>query len=122
MPFRVIAHYESAIEDPERRGAIYENVIGARKNPKIRHKVKNESAVRKGHDLIRFAIHRKKSLDDEDKLLLFGLYKCPVHKDNNCPSPRSCEYLAGYMKQYNKWIKDSYRRESFISGPQDTGQ
>jgi hypothetical protein len=120
VPFRVIAHYESAIKDPERREAIYENVIGARKNPKVRRKVKGESAVRKGHDLIHIAIHRKKSLDVEDRLSLFGDFKCPVHEGNDCPG--DCKYLAGLMKKYKKWFKDSYRRESFIRESWDTAQ
>ena len=120
VPFRVIAHYEEVIKDPERRESIYENMIGARKNPKIRRKVKGESAVRKGHDLIQFAIHRKKSLDVEDRLSLFGDFKCLVHVGNDCPG--DCEYLAGFMKKYKKWFKDSYRRESFIREPRDTAQ
>jgi hypothetical protein len=126
VPFRVIAYYESAIEDPERREAIYEKVIDTRKNPKVRHKVKGESAARKGHDLILFAIHRKKSLDVEDRLSLFGVFKCPVHKDikcsDNCEYIDTCEYVAGFIKKYNKWFKDSYRRESFIREPRDTAQ
>lgn len=97
VPFRVIAYYESAIEDPERREAIYENVIGARKNPKVRRKVKGESAVRKGHDLIHIAIHRKKSLDVEDRLSLFGVFKCPIHEGNDCP--RDCKYSAEFIKK-----------------------
>ena len=119
VPFRVIANYESVIEDPERREAIYENVIGARRNPKVRHRVKGESAVRKGYDLIHFAIHRKKSLDEEDKLLLFGLFECPIHKGNTCPG--DCEYLAGFIKKYEKWFKDSYRGGTPIE-PRDTDQ
>jgi hypothetical protein len=103
LPFRVIAHYESIIEDPERREAIYENVIGARKNPKVRHKVKGESAVRKGHDLILYAIHRKKGLDVEDKLALFGPFKCPIHEGNECPA--DCKHAAEYIKDYQKWFK-----------------
>lgn len=120
VPFRVIAYYESAIEDPERREAIYENVIGARKNPKVRRKVKGESAVRKGHDLIHIAIHRKKSLDVEDRLSLFGVFKCPIHEGNDCP--RDCKYSAEFIKKYKKWFKDSCRRESFIQEPRDTAQ
>jgi hypothetical protein len=120
VPFRVIAYYELGIGEPETRDAIYENVIGARKNPKVRHKVKGESKVRKGHDLIYFAFHRKKFLDDEDKILLFGLFKCPIHEDNKCP--RGCKYLAEFMRKYNKWFKDSYRRESFNPEPRDTAQ
>jgi len=120
VPFRVIAHYESAIEDPERREAIYEKVIGARKNPKVRRKVKGESAVRKGHDLILFAIHRKKSLDVEDKLALFGPFKCPIHEGNECPV--NCKHAAEYIKDYQKWFKDSYRRETLLREPRDTDQ
>jgi hypothetical protein len=120
MPFRVIAHYESAIKDPEKRESIYENVIGAKKNPKVRHKVKGESAVRKGQDLIHFAIHRKKSLDVEDRLSLFGVFKCPIHEGNECTG--DCKYSSEFMKKYQKWFKDSYRRESFIRGPRDTAQ
>lgn len=120
VPFRVIAHYESAIKDPEKREAIYENVIGARKNPKVRRKVKGESAVRKGHDLIHIAIHRKKSLDVEDRLSLFGVFKCPIHEGNDCR--RDCKYSADFIKKYKKWFKDSYRRESFIREPRDTAQ
>lgn len=120
VPFRVIAHYEEAIKDPERREAIYENVIGARKNPKVRRKVKGESAVRKGHDLIHIAIHRKKSLDVEDRLSLFGVFKCPIHEGNDCR--RDCKYLAGFIKKYNKSFKNSYRRESFIRESWNTAQ
>ena len=120
VPFRVIADYESDIKDPERREEIYENVIGARKNPKVRHKVKGESAVRKGNDLIHIAIHRKKSLDIEDRLSLFGVFKCPIHEGNDCR--RDCKYSAEFIKKYKKWFKDSYRRESFIWEPRDTAQ
>jgi hypothetical protein len=67
VPFRLIAHYESVIEDPERREAVYEKVIGERKNPKVRHQVKSESAIRKGYSLIHLAIHRKKGFSIEDK-------------------------------------------------------
>lgn len=42
VPFRVIAHYESVIEDPEKREAIFKKVIDARKYPKVRSKVKGD--------------------------------------------------------------------------------
>jgi hypothetical protein len=119
VPFRLIDHYESVIEDPARREAIFENVVGARKNPKVRHKVKSESAVRKGHDLICIAIYREKSLDVEDKLSLFGDFKCPIHERNECPD--GCAYTAKFIKRYNKWFKDSYRRESFWAEHRNTG-
>ena len=110
LPFRLIAHYESAIEDPERREIIFEKVIGARKNPKVRKPVKIESAVKKGFALFQLAIHRKKSLDDEDKFSLFKPFKCPDHKDNNC-SP-DCEHFVKWMKDYNKCFKDFCPRET----------
>ena len=109
LPFRLIAHYESVIENPERRMAIFEKVIDARKKPKVRHKVQNESSIRKGHDLIEFAIHRKKELDAEDKLAPVGTLKCPVHGVNNCPL--DCEYLVKWWKDCTKQFKDSCLRE-----------
>ncbi len=113
LAFRVIAHLESTIttiEDPERRKAIFEKVIGGEKPTKIRKKVKTESAVRKGHDLIQFAIHRKKRLDAEDKLPPPEGFKCPVHEGiNNCPL--DCEYLVKWWKDRTKQFKDSCPRE-----------
>lgn len=119
VPFRLIAYYESVIGDPARRETVFENVVGARKTPKVRHKVKSESAVRKGNDLIQSAIHRKKPLDVEDKLSLFGDFKCPIHDRNECPD--DCAYTAEFIKRYNKWFKDSYRRESFVHEHNNTG-
>lgn len=104
VPFRVLADYETAIQDPERREAVFEEVMRARKPPKIREKVKTESTIKKGVALIQFAIHRKRFLDDEDKLLLLGPFKCSVHKGNNCP--RDCKDFAAYLSRYRKWFKD----------------
>jgi hypothetical protein len=113
LAFRVIALLESTIstiEDPERWKAIFEKMIGGRKPTKIRKKVKGESAVRKGHDLIQFAIHRKKRLDAEDKLPPPGGFKCPVHEGiNNCPL--DCEYLVKWWKDRTKQFKDSCPQE-----------
>jgi hypothetical protein len=109
IPFRLIAHYESTISDPEKREAVFEKVIVAKKTPKVRKKVKTESAVTKGHDLILFAIYRKRSVSDEDKVQLFGEYKCPDHEGNNCPV--DCGYLIGWMKSFDRTFKDAYPRE-----------
>lgn len=110
VSFRGIAHYETVYEDQERRVTIFEKVIDAEKKPKVRHKVKSESQVRKGHDLIKFAIHRKKKLNAEDKLALFGTFKCPVHGVNNCPP--ECEYFIKWWKDLTKQFKDSCPRET----------
>lgn len=112
LAFRGIAHLESiisTIEDPERRKAIFEKV---REPTKIRKKVKGESAVKKRVALIQFAIHRKKSLDDEDKMQLTRRpFKCPVHEGiNNCPV--DCEYFVKWWKGRIKQFKDFCPRET----------
>ncbi len=111
LAFRRIALLESTIstiEDQGRLKAIFEKVIGGGEPTKIRKKVKGESAVKKGVALIQLAIHRKKSLDDEDQLP--RPFKCPVHAGiNNCPI--DCKYLVKWVKDRTKKFKDSCPRE-----------
>jgi hypothetical protein len=47
IPFRLIAHYESTIEDQKKREAVFEKVFVAKKTPKVGKKVRTESAVKK---------------------------------------------------------------------------
>jgi hypothetical protein len=110
LPFRLIAHYESAIENPQRREEIFGRVIAANKLPKVRKPTTEESAIKKGAALIRFAIYREKAPSDEDKILLFGDFNCPDHKNNECSL--DCNYLMQWMKSYKKKFKDSYLRET----------
>lgn len=112
LPFRLIAYYESTIIDPDRRKEILENVIRARKNPKVRKEVESESAVKKGVSLIMFAIHREKAPSDQDKILLFGDFNCPDHKDNECSL--DCNYLIEWLGRFDKQFKDSYRRYDLV--------
>lgn len=112
LPFRLIAYYESTIIDPKRRMEILENVIRARKNPKVRKEVESESAVKKGVSLIMFAIHREKAPSDQDKILLFGDFNCPDHKDNECSF--DCKYLIDWLGRFGKQFKDSSLREVLV--------
>ncbi len=104
LPFRLIAHIETQSGYLGEKMNVVQELLTFKRNPKIRHVVKYESAVKKGFALIFYAIHRTRKLDETGKMQLLGSYECPHHEGNTCPS--NCDYLEQWMHTHDKLFKE----------------
>jgi hypothetical protein len=106
LPFRTLAALELWNPTQEKKQEAFEKVLTSNRNQKIREKIKGESNVRNGYNMIYFAVHRKyppKQIQNADCAVVTSKdrYNCPVH-GNKCPLEWS--YL-------NKWYKKEIDKE-----------
>jgi hypothetical protein len=117
LSFRTIAAVNLWNSKPERRDAIFHNLITEKGKVKIGVKIKGESNVRKGFIDIYKAIHRKQPPSKENHPQIESRrpvegYNCPEH-GNQC-SP-TCRYLKQWMKKFNM----RHRETPLIGIPHD---
>ncbi len=108
LPFRLIALVEKSFRDPLKRAKKFEEIIASGKKPLIGQKVKGESNVRNGFNIIYSSIFRKDTPSKEKMINTIGKYDCPSH-GTECGT--DCDYLKSWMENFNRSVKDSYQRE-----------
>jgi len=111
LPFRFIAVVESGNVNQTKKKENYEQLISSsEKLPKIRKRIRGESAIRRGFNLMYQAIHRDTLPAKEQDIRTIGKYSCPEH-GNVCSS--DCNYLKKWMAGFDK----TYKEKSLIGTP-----
>lgn len=98
LPFRLIA-FASLKASYERGEKIYQKLISENKRIQIGEKVRGESNVRNGFNVIYEAIYRQKAPSKEETIKTIEVYNCPDH-GNGCGS--DCSYLKDWFKRFNE--------------------
>jgi hypothetical protein len=111
LSFRLIALIEGTTKSPEDRDTRFQYLMGAKKNPHIGKAVHGEDAVRAGFNLIYQAIFRMSAPSKEESIPTIGNYNCPIH-GQECPE--DCEYLIGWMREFDNAHKGTPLREQLI--------
>lgn len=112
LPFRLIAliEFHSKPEDREQKFAEH---INRREKVKIRKRVKGESTIKAGFDMIYRAIERKSTPTQEDQIPTMGeKYDCPDH-GRECPE--GCVYLDRWYLDFDNKNKMPSLKEKLSS-------
>jgi hypothetical protein len=108
LSFTLIAliEFHSKPGDREQK---FEDQIHRRKKPKIGKRVKGESTIREGFNIIFRAIFRTPAPVQEDDIPTLETYNCPDHGDS-CNDP-DCAYLKCWLADFDIKNKMPYSKE-----------
>ena len=112
LTFRMIARIEHSFKETKEKEVTYQRELARnKKTPITGGRVKGESTVRRGFDLVYVSIHREKPPQKETDIPTQDKYNCPDH-GTGCP--RSCPTLIKFKQEFDRRHPDKPLREKLV--------